>query len=61
MPYIRDLGSLTLDDIALVGGKTAAIGELTSLGGVKTPPGFAITAAAYPGWIDRSRCLAALT
>jgi pyruvate, water dikinase len=47
MAYIRDLASLTLDDVALVGGKTAAIGELTSLAGVKTPPGFAITAAAY--------------
>jgi|GEM_PF-5190245 len=49
MSYIRDFASLTADDTALVGGKTAAIGELTSLrgAGVETPPGFAITAAAY--------------
>ncbi|HEX5378582.1 MAG TPA: phosphoenolpyruvate synthase [Phenylobacterium sp.] len=49
MPYIRDFASLSASDTPLVGGKTSAIGELTSLRGqgVETPPGFAITAQAY--------------
>jgi pyruvate,water dikinase len=49
MSYIRDFACLSANDTPLVGGKTAAIGELTSLRaeGVDTPPGFAITAQAY--------------
>ena len=50
MTYIRQLTSLCADDVPLVGGKTAAIGELSgalSALGIATPPGFAITAQAY--------------
>jgi pyruvate,water dikinase len=48
--YIRPFGALTLDDVALVGGKTASLGELHSLlqgGKVRLPDGFAVTAEAY--------------
>lgn len=50
MDYIRRLDSLRLEDIALVGGKNASLGEmissLKSLG-VKVPEGFAVTADGY--------------
>ena len=48
--YIRSFDSLGMDDVALVGGKTASLGELHRLlkgGPVSAPDGFAITAAAY--------------
>ncbi len=49
MGYIRPFSALGLKDVALVGGKTAAFGELAAMGaeGVATPPGFAITAQAF--------------
>ncbi len=46
LPF-RDIG---LSDLALVGGKTASLGEMTRAlagAGVRVPEGFAITAAAY--------------
>lgn len=50
MNYIRTLDSLGIEDIALVGGKNASLGEmissLKSLG-VKVPEGFAVTADGY--------------
>lgn len=48
--YIRAFDDLTLDDLPLVGGKTASLGELRRLlsdGPVRTPDGFAVTADAY--------------
>lgn len=47
--FIRWLDSLTLDDIPLVGGKNASLGELAgSLSAdIRVAEGFAITAAAY--------------
>jgi pyruvate,water dikinase len=48
--YIRLLEDVRLEDVGLVGGKNAALGELqAALGaaGVPSPAGFAITAAAY--------------
>jgi pyruvate,water dikinase len=48
--YIRWFADLGLDDIPLVGGKNASLGELSralSAVGVRVPPGFAITADAY--------------
>jgi pyruvate,water dikinase len=50
MRYIRRFDSLTLNDIALVGGKNASLGEMIGslkLLGVKVPEGFAITSDAY--------------
>jgi pyruvate,water dikinase len=48
--YIRWFSELGSDDVALVGGKTASLGELhTALAGkgVRVPNGFAVTARAY--------------
>ena len=48
--YIRWFADLGLDDIPLVGGKNASLGELyraLAPMGVRVPPGFAITADAY--------------
>jgi pyruvate, water dikinase len=48
--YIRWFADLGLDDIPLVGGKNASLGELhraLAAVGVRVPPGFAITADAY--------------
>jgi pyruvate,water dikinase len=53
--YIRWLRDITLDDVPLVGGKTASLGELhreLAVAGVRVPDGFAITAAAYSAILD---------
>ena len=48
--HIRFFSEISADDVALVGGKTASLGEMyrrLSSHGVKVPNGFAITAEAY--------------
>ncbi len=48
--YIRSFETLGVGDVALVGGKTASLGELRKLlanAKIQVPEGFAITAAAY--------------
>jgi pyruvate,water dikinase len=48
--YVRWFSDVRLDDIALVGGKTASLGELystLSAQDIRVPNGFAITARAY--------------
>ena len=48
--YLRSFEEIGIEDVALVGGKTAALGELyrkLTLQGVHVPNGFAITAEAY--------------
>jgi pyruvate,water dikinase len=53
--YIRWFRELRLTDIALVGGKTASLGELygeLGAAGVRVPNGFAITADAYRALLD---------
>ena len=48
--YIRWFRDLGVTDVAMVGGKTASLGELYSAlseEGVKVPNGFAVTAQAY--------------
>ncbi len=50
MAYIRSFLEIGLNDVGLVGGKTASLGELYSVlsaQGVAVPNGFAITADAY--------------
>ena len=55
---MRRFDSLGLDDVALVGGKNASLGELhralTPLG-VRVPGGFAVTAQAYRHVLDRAK------
>ncbi len=48
--YIRWFGELGIDDVPLVGGKNASLGEMYQTlihEGVRVPNGFAVTAAAY--------------
>jgi len=48
--YVRFFGQLTINDVPLVGGKNASLGEMyreLTPQGVKVPNGFAITAEAY--------------
>jgi len=55
-PFCIPFAELSLADVALVGGKTASLGELTRAltgVGVRVPPGFAVTAAAYDAVLDR--------
>jgi pyruvate,water dikinase len=52
--FFKDLGS---DDVALVGGKTASLGEMyqeLTKQGVKVPDGFGITAEAYRYVLDKA-------
>jgi pyruvate,water dikinase len=53
--YIRFFNELGIDDVPLVGGKTASLGEMyreLNPQGVKVPDGFAITAEAYRYILD---------
>jgi pyruvate, water dikinase len=48
--YVRWFGTIRLDDVSLVGGKNASLGELYSMLSaydIRVPNGFAITAKAY--------------
>src|SRR6476620_7464783 len=56
--YIRWFADLGLDDIPLVGGKNASLGEMVralSAVGVRVPPGFAITADAYREFLHEAQ------
>jgi pyruvate,water dikinase len=55
--FIRSFASLGLDDVGLVGGKNASLGELyreLTPKGVRVPNGFAITADAYRHILERA-------
>lgn len=55
--HIRFFDELTIDDIPLVGGKNASLGEMyraLAPQGIKVPNGFAITAAAYRYMLDEA-------
>src|SRR3989344_1214815 len=52
---ILQFRELTIDDVPLVGGKNAALGEMVANFaplGIAVPDGFAITAAAYNHFLD---------
>ena len=54
--YIRWFNEITIDDIPLVGGKNASLGEMIrglAPQGIKIPNGFAITAEAYHLVLDQ--------
>ena len=61
--FVRFFDEIGIDDVALVGGKNASLGEmyrhLTPLG-VKVPAGFAITAEAYRRLLDSANAWAPL-
>ena len=55
--YIRRFCELGIDDVPLVGGKNASLGEMyqaLSGGGVKVPNGFATTAQAYRDYLSHN-------
>ena len=57
MEYIRFFEEIGIEDIALVGGKNASLGEMYRTlrpMGVRVPNGFAITAQAYRDLLDRN-------
>lgn len=54
---VRDFGRIGQDDVALVGGKNASLGEMyqhLSAAGVRVPGGFAITADGYRHVLDEA-------
>src|SRR5262249_8351395 len=56
--YILWFAELGLDDIPLVGGKNASLGEMyraLSAAGINVPPGFAITADAYRAFLHEAQ------
>ena len=53
-PFIKWFADITIDDIPLVGGKNASLGEMVrelASRGVKVPDGFAVTAEAFRHFI----------
>jgi pyruvate,water dikinase len=60
---VRTFGEIGIDDVALVGGKNASLGEMynnLSSEGVRVPNGFAITAEAYRYMLDEAGAWAPL-
>ncbi len=58
MRYIKRFAELRVEDVSLVGGKNASLGEMYSAlseQGVKVPNGFATTAEAYRHYIEHNR------
>lgn len=53
LQYIRWFNEINKDDIQMVGGKGANLGELTQKG-LEVPPGFCVTAVAYKYFIEKS-------
>src|SRR3989442_12503308 len=56
-PFIRWFAEINLDDIPLVGGKNASLGEMyraLAAQGVHVPNGYAITAEAYRAFLRQS-------
>jgi len=61
--YIRWFNELTIEDVSLVGGKNASLGEMyreLTPQGIQIPNGFAVTAEAYRYVLDRANGWAAL-
>jgi len=61
--YIRWFNELTIEDISLVGGKNASLGEMyreLTPQGIQIPNGFAVTAEAYRYVLDQAQGWAAL-
>jgi len=57
-PNVRWFETIRLEDVSLVGGKNASLGELCHAlaeAGVKVPNGFALTVAAYAGSLSSAR------
>ena len=56
--YIRWFNELSIEDVPLVGGKNASLGEMyqeLSSQGIKIPNGFAVTAEGYHYLLDEAK------
>jgi len=53
-PVVLWLENVRKEDVQIVGGKCANLGELTAKG-VRVPPGFAVTAGAFRRFLDETR------
>jgi pyruvate,water dikinase len=61
--YVRFFSEIGIDDVPVVGGKNASLGEMyqhLTKEGVRVPDGFAITAGAYRAVLERTGAVAAL-
>jgi len=58
-PLVRWLEDCRRDDVPLVGGKCASLGELINAG-VRVPPGFALTTAGFRRFMDETGAAAAV-
>nr|WP_319392106.1 phosphoenolpyruvate synthase [uncultured Desulfobacter sp.] len=59
-PFVAWFSDLSIDDVPLVGGKNASLGEMyrnLSPKGVSIPNGFAVTAHAYTYLLEKSRAM----
>ncbi|MFW6102837.1 MAG: PEP/pyruvate-binding domain-containing protein, partial [Chloroflexota bacterium] len=57
MKFVKKLDEVGIDDIELVGGKNASLGEMIrslKSQGVEVPSGFAITAEAYRYFVHQA-------
>jgi pyruvate,water dikinase len=57
MKFIKYLGDISINDVSLVGGKTASLGEMYQTlrpKGINIPPGFAITVDAFNLLIEKN-------
>lgn len=64
MIWIRDFSEIHLEDIALVGGKNASLGEMfaeLSSRGIMVPDGFAVTSEGYWNFLNGSELVPQLT
>lgn len=62
-PFVVDLAETTLGDLARVGGKNAALGEMIGMlqgKGIRVPGGFAVTVAAWKRFLEAGRLEPAL-
>ncbi len=50
--YVVDLSEVGIEDVGLVGGKNAGLGELKRIG-IETPEGFAVTVKGYEAFLSR--------
>lgn len=56
VPFIKAFADISLDDLALVGGKNASLGELTQSlndSSIEVPEGFAVTTAAFQFFLEQ--------
>lgn len=51
--YVLNLGEVSREDLAVVGGKGAQLGELTQLDGVAVPAGYCVTTAVFQQVVGR--------